>query len=248
VPAREDLPAVVDRLELHIAIDGPAGAGKSTVGRGLARHLRCGYLDTGLMYRALASKALQLGINVADSTAMAALAGRMHFSLGAGPDAVLAIDGSPAGADLKTPEVDRAVSAASAHREVRATMVAWQRRFAEGRALVMVGRDIGTIVLPDAPVKLWITASAEERARRRQLERTDRSTDSWIAAVDQLTARDLYDSTRPVSPSVPASDAIVLETDAMSEADVLARALRVVVEAVNRLEAGDRQTTDAVQS
>jgi CMP/dCMP kinase len=218
---------------LHVALDGPAGAGKSTLGVALARRLRCPYLDTGIMYRTVTAHALQQGISVQDADALAALAKGIDFSLAHTPPHALLVDGLPPAVALHTPRVDRAVSLAAAHPAVRRVLVAAQRALAKGRCIVMAGRDIGTVVLPEAPVKLWITASAEERARRRAAQFADHSHVDDIAA--DIRRRDEIDSTRPISPSIPASDAIVIDTDGKSRDVVLAEALGVVRDAVTRL-------------
>jgi CMP/dCMP kinase len=198
---------------LHVAIDGPSGAGKSTVGRGLARMLGIRFLDTGLMYRALARRAVECGVDLDDGSALAALAASMRYAL-APHDAGIIVDGRRLDAQLRTPDIDRVVSRVAAHPAVRAIIVGQQREFARGTSMVMVGRDIGTVVLPHA-IKVWLTASSGERARRRSDERVEHDGASALTLA-QLQARDTYDSTRAASPLRKADDAITVDTDGLS--------------------------------
>jgi cytidylate kinase len=233
VSTRDDLRERAHCLELKIAIDGPAGAGKSTVGRGLAEVLGCPYLDTGIMYRAVTLAALHGRVGLADATALAEVAARIRFSWSDEVPGELRVDGSRPIPELRSPEVDTHVSEVSIHPEVRAVLVDRQRKLAASGCVVMVGRDIGTVVLPDAPVKLWITASLEERARRREREQAA-DPDS---VAGRLHRRDQVDSGRPISPAVPAADAVVLGTDRLTPEES-------VRAAVNQVEAvlGSRQT------
>jgi cytidylate kinase len=219
--------AVHDRTP-SIAIDGPAGAGKSTVGRGLAEALDCPYLDTGLMYRAVTLRALQQEVALSDARRLREIAQSLRFRLENGSQSGLVVDDERAGGELRTPQVDAAVSEVSAHPEVRQVMVARQREMASGRSVVMVGRDIGTVVLPDAPVKLWVTASEEERARRRQAEHLAASIETPEQVLAEIRARDRHDSGRSVSPLRQAPDAAVIETDKLTPEEALERALDVV--------------------
>lgn len=220
---------------LHVAIDGPAGAGKSTVGRALARALDCPYVDTGLMYRAVTWLALDRGVSLADSAALEHLAGEIHFCL-EGHD-VLLVNGRPAGSALRTPTVDAAVSVVSAYPGVREQMVRRQREIAAGRCVVMVGRDIGTVVLQDASVKLWVTASAAERARRRLEERLPGSSQvSAAEMVHRIMERDALDSGRAISPLRRAAGAIEIETDNLSPEQALGRAMEAVARMLDTLE------------
>lgn len=199
------------RLRL-VAIDGPAGSGKSTVSRALAERLGVERLDTGSMYRAVAWAALDRGVDPADAPAVAAIA--EHADLAVGPAAVT-IDGTDVTDAIRRPEVSRAVSVVAANPEVRRHLVDRQRRWAEGHGGgVVEGRDIGTVVLPHADLKVYLTASHEERARRRQ--------DEPAAGVAR---RDLLDSTRAASPLVQAEDARVLDTTGRSVEDVVQEVL-----------------------
>ena len=181
-----------------IAIDGPAGAGKSTLSRALAKHLGIDRLDTGAMYRAVAWGALAAGIDPGDQPAVAALARSLSISVG---DEVTA-DGTDITGAIRTPEVNRAVSVVAANPEVRATMVDRQRQWAdEHGGGVVEGRDIGSVVFPHADLKIYLTASGEERARRRSEE-----------GSDLVARRDHLDSTRAASPLEIAEGARVVDT------------------------------------
>jgi cytidylate kinase len=213
---------------VNISIDGPAGAGKSTVGRGLAAALDCPYLDTGLMYRAVTLRALRQGVPLFDGPRLQEIAQSLRFRLEADGAGGLLVDEEPAGAELRAPEIDATVSEVSAHAEVRQVMVERQRELAIRRCIVMVGRDIGTVVLPAAPVKLWITASEEERARRRRAEHLAAAAETTERVLEEIRARDRYDSGRAISPLRQAPDAVVIETDGLNPDEVLERALEAV--------------------
>ncbi|MBV8986362.1 MAG: (d)CMP kinase, partial [Acidimicrobiia bacterium] len=189
-----------------VAIDGPAGSGKSTVARAVAERLGVAYLDTGAMYRSVSFAALRDGVDPADGEALAKLAGNLDIGLG---ERVL-VDGIDATAAIRGADVTAIVSTVSAHPAVRADMVRRQREWAaEHGGGVAEGRDIGTVVFPDADVKVFLTASEEERARRRQ--RDDRAPDVNAVAAD-LARRDALDSNRATSPLVAADDAVVIDT------------------------------------
>lgn len=235
----ETLRRLAGQRNLHIAIDGPAGAGKSTVGQGVARVLDCAYLDTGLMYRAVAWLAMTQGIDSSDGSALGALARDTSFSL-PGKDR-LAVNNTLTGDELRTSEVDATVSEVSAHSSVRTELVARQRDLAEGRCIVMVGRDIGTTVLPHAPVKLWVTASMEERARRRLSEGLHGSSQNEADVMRSIRERDAYDAGRAASPLRRAVDAIDVHTDSVSPDEALRQALTVIA---TRLRAEESDRTD----
>lgn len=226
---------------MRIAIDGPVASGKSTIGRNLAQVLGYLYLDTGAMYRAVTALALHHGIDTADQAAVTALARAVHLSFPAsGPlqavNPPLLADGVDITAWLRTAEVERAVSAVSAHPGVRAVLVERQRTIAGERSVVMVGRDIGTVVLPDADVKIFLTASVEERALRRHQERLAAGRhDDLAETLADLKRRDRLDSERPISPLRPADDAIQVDTTGLESDQSLARVLAAVHE---RLGAG----------
>jgi len=207
-----------------IAIDGAAGSGKSTLARALAAELGLPYVNTGLMYRAVALKADRSGVAPDDVDALAGLARGTRFELDSSvrpPE--LTIDGEPPSADLSSPEVESSVSAVARHPQVRAVLREEQRRLAFGGA-VMEGRDIGTVVAPGATLKLFLQAHPLERAERRAIEREDdRSrTAEALGTRDELDAR--------TNPMVPASDAVVLDTTETEPDAVLGRALALARE------------------
>jgi cytidylate kinase len=216
------------RALLQVAVDGPAGAGKSTVGQGVATSLGAAYLDTGLMYRAVTWLGIQAGASPGDEEGLARLASQTEFAA-AGDGHHLLINGQQMDAVLRTAAVDALVSEVSAHPRVRSALVAKQRAFADDRCVVMVGRDIGTTVLPSAGVKLWITASPEVRARRRLQEGLSGSDDfSVVEMAKRIRARDSLDASRAVSPLVKAEDAIVIDTDQLDEKAAANAAIAVV--------------------
>jgi cytidylate kinase len=205
-----------------IAIDGPAASGKSTLGQALARRLGCTYFDSGVIYRALTWLALQRGVDPADAIRMTRLAKQMDLkvlppTVPDGRQYTVEVDGIDATWELRSPEVDRGVSPASAHPGVRAALIDQQRRLAATGGIVMVGRDIGTVVLPHADLKLYVTATAEERARRRaeELRARGQPADYEVILAD-LRRRDALDAGREAAPMRPAADAVMLATDGIS--------------------------------
>ena len=210
-----------------VAIDGPAASGKSTVGKQLAEELDYLYLDTGVMYRAVASVALARKIPIADETAVTALAEQLHLEVLAptvadGRDVTVLADRVDISWDIRRPEVERAVSPVSAYAGVRLAMVQQQRRIAEAGGVVMVGRDIGTVVLPNADLKLYLDAVLAVRAQRRYLERTARGEQADLTQVlAELRRRDEIDSHRQHSPLAAAHDAIIVDSTNLSIEEVI---------------------------
>ena len=214
-----------------VAVDGPAGTGKSSVSRGLARTLRARYLDTGAMYRIVTLAALRAGIDPADQAAVGAAAAGVKLSVGFDPDEDRSyLDGEDVSSEIRGDEVTRAVSAVSSVPAVRTRLVKLQRTLAEGPGSVVVeGRDIGTVVLPGADVKIFLTASAETRARRRNDQNVAAGLpDDYEGVLADVRRRDHLDSTRAVSPLRAASDAVVVDTSAMTESEVIAHLLQLV--------------------
>lgn len=211
-----------------VAIDGPAASGKSTVARAIASDLHMAYLDTGAMYRALAVEAMSLGIALDDADALTKMACssviRFSHADGHGLPTHIEIDGRDVTVEIRTPEADKAVSPVSAVAGVRAAMVEQQRRISrEQRNTVLEGRDIGSVVFPHADLKIFLTASAEERARRRTLDMERRGANmTYDEVLADLRRRDEYDSSRSASPLIKADDAIELDTTGMSVQDVVA--------------------------
>ncbi len=212
---------------LIIAIDGPSGAGKGTVARGVARALGYRHVDTGAMYRALAWKALHERIDPGDEAAVAALGERAQFDLDAGH---VRIDAEDVSAAIRTPEIDAAAARVARHAAVRRTLVERQRRYGIGGGVVMEGRDIGTVVFPGADVKIYLDASPEERARRRAHDPAHASSASreLSEVATALAARDRSDATRAASPLAVAEDAVRIDTTGLSIEDVVRRVLDVV--------------------
>lgn len=212
-----------------IAIDGPVAAGKTVVGRELARRLGFRYLDTGMMYRAIGWLSRQQGLHPDDEEAIGELAQNTQVRIVGEDSDQVTIDDQHIGSELNTPDIARYASLVATISQVRRAMVREQRAIsAEGR-IVMVGRDIGTVVLPDADLKIFLTASVEERARRRwrQLQREGREVD-YTEVLQETRARDLRDSTRADSPLIVALDAVTLETDHLSVDQVVDLALEKV--------------------
>ena len=214
-----------------VAVDGPAGTGKSSVSRGLARALHARYLDTGAMYRIVTLAVLRAGIDPSDHTAVEATAAGVTLSVGYDPDEDRSyLDGEDVSREIRGNEVTQAVSAVSSVPAVRSRLVDLQRILAQGPGSVVVeGRDIGTVVLPDADVKIFLTASAETRARRRNDQNVAAGLpDDYAGVLADVRRRDHLDSTRAVSPLRAASDAVVVDTSEMTEPEVIARLLRLV--------------------
>lgn len=211
---------------LVVAIDGPAGAGKSTVAKGVARALGFAHLDTGAMYRALTARALDLGVPTDDGPSLAALAGKMDIRYA---DQNLLVGGKPPGRAIRSRRVSSAVSAVSAHAPVRHEMVRIQRRILRRGKVVAEGRDIGTVVCPEARVKVFLTASVAERARRRHAELLRTGEDVSIETLRrEIRRRDRLDSTREISPLVPALDAVVVDSTGKTPHEVIAEIVALV--------------------
>ena len=229
-PAHVTQASTIPKTGLVIAVDGPSASGKSTVSRTLAGHLGLPYINTGLMYRALAARALSTGADPDDEERLARLANDLRFELSSGASPVLLIDGSPPGPELTSPGVERIVSPVSRHPAVREVMRAAQRRFGAAGA-VMEGRDIGSVVFPDADVKLFVWADSVVRvARRREERRDDQHEDRDVA--EALARRDALDA--ETNPLRPAPGAIRIDTTDMTADDVADEALRIVERALGR--------------
>lgn len=212
-----------------VVIDGPAGTGKSSVSRALARGLDARYLDTGAMYRLVTLAVLRAGVSLDDPAAIAGV--EAPFSVGFDPDEDRAyLDGEDVSAEIRGDAVTAAVSAVSAVPAVRQRLVQRQRELAAGPGSVVVeGRDIGTVVLPDADVKIFLTASAETRARRRNDQNISSGRgDDYEAVLADVRRRDHLDSTRAVSPLRAADDALVVDTSEMTKGEVVAHLLELV--------------------
>lgn len=214
-----------------IAIDGPSGAGKSTLGRRLARELGLLYIDTGAMYRAVALAVTRAGVSTTDADSVADVARRARIRLEGDPDTLRVwLDDEDVSDEIRGEQAGHTASVVSAIPEVRRELVAQQRQLGErAGGVVLDGRDIGTVVFPDADVKFFITAVPEERARRRfeEMGAHDQTFDETLA---DITARDRRDSTRADSPLVIAADAVVIDTTELAVEDVFQRMAEVVRE------------------
>lgn len=209
-----------------VALDGPAGAGKSTVARMVARELGWSYLDTGAMYRAIAVVALAEGIDVDDGRALGEVAARVDLSIG--PEGI-SLDGVDVTDRIRDPDVTAAVSRVAVHPSVRGVLAAKQRDLASRSNVVIEGRDIGTAVAPGAEVKIFLTASLSERARRRWSESHDE--ESGLQDIqDDIDRRDREDSGRSTSPLTQAEDAVVLDTTSLPLDEVVQRIVALVRE------------------
>ena len=218
-----------------IAIDGPVAAGKSTVGRELARRLGLSYLDTGVMYRAITWLALRRKISIADEAGLGRLAQECTILLAGQDGSTVLVSGERVGPELWEEKVVRNVPQVARVPEVRRALVEQQRALAAEGRIVMVGRDIGTVVLPNADLKLFITASAEVRARRRWRELRDQGQDLDFDQVLQETLeRDRIDSQRADSPLIPAEDARLVETDDLTAEQVTDLIIQQVREQVQK--------------
>lgn len=214
-----------------IAIDGPAGTGKSTVSKGLASALGARYVDTGAMYRIATLAMLRAGVDLDDPAAIASAAD-VPMAVGFDPQVEqILLGGEDVSAEIRGDDVTRAVSAVAAVPEVRTRLVQLQRELAEGTgSVVLEGRDIGTVVLPDADVKIFLTASAEIRAKRRNDQNIAAGLpDEYETVLADVVRRDHLDSTRAVSPLRPADDAVIVDTSDMTKAEVIAH-LRDLIE------------------
>jgi len=216
----------------QIAVDGPAGAGKSTVARKVAESLGFCYLDTGAMYRVIAYKALQVGIALDNEEEITKLAQQTEISFGFDQsDPSVYCDGQDVTLNIRDAEVSRAVAAVASYPGVRERLVTLQRLEATKGSVVMDGRDIGTYVLPQAAVKIFLTASEEERAKRRYIQEINMGKDSsFVRVLEDMKLRDQLDSEREYAPLRPASDAIILDTTGKTIIEVVGEIVQIVQE------------------
>ena len=217
-----------------IAIDGPAASGKTTLGKLLARQLDYLYFDTGVMYRAVTLAALRRGVDLSDERAVVEVANSIRIdvvppTVDDGRPATVYLDGEDVTWQLRSADIDSSVSIPSAYPGVRAAMTRQQRRIAERGRVVMVGRDIGTVVLPDADLKIYLDAPVEVRALRRWRDyQSEGQEKSYQEVLDAMRARDKLDSQRAVAPLRPAEDAEVIDTAQANAQDVLQQVLDLI--------------------
>ncbi len=218
-----------------VALDGPGSSGKSSVGAAVAAALRFRFFDTGLLYRAITWLVLEHGLDPSAGAAIAPLVDEIDL----GPDDAgrltrVVVGGRDVTGEIRSPRVERAVSAVSRQPEVRAALLGRQRAIAAPGGIVVAGRDIGSVVLPDADVKVWLDASAEERAARRARQRgIDPGSPAGRALVEDLRRRDAADGSRAVSPARAAEDAIHVRTDGSTFEETVAAVLGVVRSAIS---------------
>ncbi len=209
-----------------IAIDGPAGSGKSTLARLLAEKLRFTYIDTGAMYRAVALRAYELGIDIEDEDKLKKLCSKIKLNF---KDNKIFVDGKDYSDEIRKASAGPLSSKVSTKKTVRDAMVRLQRSMAENGSVVMEGRDIGTVVFPDADIKFYLDASAEIRGKRRYLELKEKGNDVSLGEViEEVKARDKRDSTRAHSPLKKADDAIHIDTSNMEIEDVVKKLVEAI--------------------
>lgn len=233
-----------------VAIDGPAGTGKSTASKLVAHRVGAQYLDTGAMYRAATLAVLNAGVALDDPDSIGAIVDRSEIRLDLGDDGCVAyLDGVDVSREIRTDAVTNAVSAVSAVPAVRTKLVAVQRSEAQGAFVVVEGRDIGTVVFPDADVKIFLTATPEARAlrRHRQNESAGRASD-YAAVLESVNRRDHLDSTRPVSPLRPADDAVLVDTSDLTLEQVVDELSSLVRERVPEAVTSERRVVNSPTS
>ena len=220
-----------DQRRIVVAIDGPAGAGKSTVALELAKRLGYTLVDTGALYRAVALCARERGISWDDGPALGALTRDLQLEFGRSADGAprVRIDGRDRGDDIRTPEISMGASDVSRHPEVRDALLGLQRRLGQDGGVVLEGRDIGTVVFPNAEAKIFLTASAEIRADRRVQDLRARGLEADpVKTLAEVQARDAQDSSRAVAPLKPAADSVVVDTTHMGFDEVVTRLVALV--------------------
>ena len=225
----------MERKRYAVAVDGPSGAGKSTLAKAVAKKLRITYVDTGAIYRVIGLAAFRGGVEPRDEAAVVALLPQLEIGLRHGADGEqrMYLNGEDVSAKIRLPEISMYASAVSALPPVRAFLLEMQRRFAREQSVIMDGRDIGTVVLPDAEVKIFLTADTEVRARRRCLELERRGTPRpFDEVLAELKERDYNDSHRAVAPLAQAKDAVLLDTSALDFEQSEALVLKTIRERV----------------
>lgn len=216
---------------INIAVDGPAGAGKSYLARQIAKRLGYIYVDTGALYRSVALYMTETGVSPSDAEGVNAALPHVSVSLDYGDDGEqhVFLNGTDVSTEIRKPEISLAASSVSAIPEVRAFLLGIQRDMARTHNVVMDGRDIGTVIMPDAQVKIFLCANEKARAKRRYLELTEKGVVTTIEAVEnEMNQRDRNDSTRKIAPAVPAEDAVILDNSDLDREGTVAAALAII--------------------
>ena len=216
---------------INIAVDGPAGAGKSYLARQIAKRLGYIYVDTGALYRSVALYMTETGVSPSDAEGVNAALPHVSVSLDYGDDGEqhVFLNGTDVSTEIRKPEISLAASSVSAIPEVRAFLLGIQRDMARTHNVVMDGRDIGTVIMPDAQVKIFLCANEKARAKRRYLELTEKGVVTTIEAVEnEMNKRDRNDSTRKIAPAVPAEDAVILDNSDLDREGTVAAALAII--------------------
>lgn len=222
-------------MDFTIALDGPAASGKTTLGERLAKTLNFTFLDTGVMYRAVTLAALHENVDIDNEEAVSQIAEQMELdvrqpSVSDGRSNDIILNGQDVTWAIRSADVERSVSKVSAYARVRTAMTKQQRRIGQRGKIIMVGRDIGTVVLPEAEIKLYLEASTEERARRRYLELINRGKNvTFEEILSDMIKRDQYDSTRTIAPLRPAEDAIIINSENCDANQVYEYILEMIV-------------------
>ena len=219
---------------IRIAIDGPGGAGKSSLAKAVAKELEIIYVDTGALYRTIGLYMLNHGIDPTDAKAVAGELGKFTLELTyVNGEQVILLDGENVKDAIRTPEMSMAASNVSAIKEVRAFLLDTQRDIAKKHSVIMDGRDIGTVILPDAEVKIFLTASPEARAKRRYEELRAKGKDvSYEQVYTEMVERDKNDCTRDIAPCIPAEDAIHLDNSAMTAEETTEEVIKIIKKAI----------------
>ena len=216
---------------INIAVDGPAGAGKSYLARQIAKRLGYIYVDTGALYRSVALYMTEAGVSPSDAEGVKSALPNVSVSLDYGDDGEqhVFLNGTDVSTEIRKPEISLAASSVSAIPEVRAFLLGIQRDMAKTHNVVMDGRDIGTVIMPDAQVKIFLCANEKARAKRRYLELTEKGVATTLEAVEnEMNQRDINDSTRKIAPAVPADDAVILDNSDLDREGTIEAALAII--------------------
>lgn len=218
-------------MSINIAIDGPSASGKSTVAKELCKRLNYIHLDTGAMYRCVAKYALDNGIDLTDQTSVESVLNEVNIELTS--DGKVFLNSKEVTNDIRTDEISQGASIVSTYKNVREYLVALQQKMAENKGFIMDGRDIGTVVLPNAELKIFMTASAHERAKRRYLENQKRGIDSNLEELEkEIAERDYRDTHREISPLRKAEDAIEIDTSDINKMEVVERIMKLITDKI----------------